>query len=211
MFNSPDLENSKPTPLFSRPPTRALPVELWLPIFRDNKLAYGNYKSLQRSHSFDNRLFRSPPPAQPVEPGYKVAFHPVFDIADLICFSPKNVYSFLAKQSHDSCNIDFVRDFPCTTEYATLPAGRIVTMKMGNGVKVARQEGVRVCDVVEAVAELWRICEDLAQVHSWGPQTDTSDICWMDTLFDQCFWEGLRSATVVKTDKVLLRKCGFGR
>ncbi|GAA6017671.1 hypothetical protein JCM10207_001245 [Rhodosporidiobolus poonsookiae] len=132
MSDSPDSDSLKPTPPPSRSPSEALPIELWLLIFQDKGLRYGSYKSLQRvrkdfkklieSHSLYDRLFRSPPPAQPVKFEDNVAFHPALGYANLVCLSPEDAYVFLAERREDGSKTDFVRDFPCITVYATSPA-----------------------------------------------------------------------------------------
>ncbi|GAA6014416.1 hypothetical protein JCM10207_005453 [Rhodosporidiobolus poonsookiae] len=182
MSDSSDFESSEPAPPPFRAPTKPLAPELWLLVFQQKVLKYGDCKRLERvckdfkklieSHSLDDRLFRSPPPALPVKRG---------------------------------------------TKYATSPASRGVTMDMGAGVVVVRAGGVRVCDVVEAVAKMWSsrppsyICQEITEEYrSWWPEITPSSITWRHTLGDHCFWEGMQSATVADEDIVFLKPHWFG-
>ncbi|GAA6014365.1 hypothetical protein JCM10207_005437 [Rhodosporidiobolus poonsookiae] len=224
MSSSPDSTSLKPTPPPSRSPSEALPIELWLLIFEDKGLAYGDYKRIERvckdfrkllqSHSLDDRLFRSPLPAQPVKRGTKVTFHPALDRANLVCSSTQDAHVFINApgEKHGFKPVSIL-DYPCAVEYATSPSSRKIKMNMGAGVEVANKEGVKVRDIVEATPKMWSSRppnyirqQVVAQLSIWDPELKAADLTWRDTLGDHCFWEGMRSASVASEDEVLLEE-----
>ncbi|GAA6017642.1 hypothetical protein JCM10207_001233 [Rhodosporidiobolus poonsookiae] len=229
MSDSSDSESPKPAPPPFRAPTRPLAPELWLLVFQQKELKHSDYKRLERvckdfkklieSHSLDDRLFRSPPPAQPVKRGTKVVFHPALSIANLVCTSTKDAYVFINSPSEeDGYKEASILDYPCADEYATNPSSRKIKMHMGAGVKASNKEGVKVRDVIEAVAKMWSshppdyVREQVVEANwDWNPDAKVADVTWLDTLSDHRFWEGMQSARVTSEDEVLLEHHWFAQ
>ncbi|GAA5893791.1 hypothetical protein JCM6882_003096 [Rhodosporidiobolus microsporus] len=207
-----------------------LPTELWLLVFeRDDVLTYRDLKRLSRvdkrfheiekSHSLDDALFRSPPPAKPVEKGDPVRFHPVLNEASLVCTGVEDAHVYIRGKKDDDDSSPFVSvgDFPCVNEFATSPACKVVAVAMG-GKPVARNaSGVTVLDVVKASAAMWKSKPDtdhLLSISDWllegDPELDMREVTWRDTLGDHCFWEGMDKARCVKTGVVVLTPQWFG-
>ncbi|GAA5825450.1 hypothetical protein JCM11251_006989 [Rhodosporidiobolus azoricus] len=207
-----------------------LSTEIWIEIFERDELTYQDLKRLTRvckrfheiekHHPLDHRLFRSPPPANPIEKDQSVRFHPVLNDTSLVCTSLEDANVYLRnKQDEDGSPFVPVATFPCVNEFATSPACKIVAIKMG-GKPVARNSGgVTVKDVVEASAAMWTSKPDemtLFSMADWlfeecgADEVDIDEVTWRDTLGDHCFWEGMEGARCTKKGVVWLIPQWFG-
>ncbi|GAA5893820.1 hypothetical protein JCM6882_003103 [Rhodosporidiobolus microsporus] len=213
------MPDSPATPPADASPVLALSTDLWLLIFEDEGLQYDDYKRLKRvcksfyelekSHSLDDRLFRSPPPIQPVEKGDTIRFHPAFDELDLVCSTVEDAF---ADRYYGKEETPDVFALPVMKEFATSPACRRVYVPMGGEALAENPSGVTVEDVLHACAEMWRSQPD-GETCAWIARLeriDPSKVTCRDMLVDHCFYEGMLPASVLREDFVSLNVRPFG-
>jgi hypothetical protein len=132
-----------------------------------------------------------------------------------------------------------VEDLSCFNEYATSPPSREIIWQMGGKPHVENPLGVTVKDAVVAAVKMWSSAPDVGVresfVEMFDPKlfegdSDEEDfeklmreefaeavglapgqkLTWRHTLGDHCFWEGMESARVLRSDVVALEPRWFG-
>jgi len=156
--------------------------------------------------------------------GVDVKYHPIFDaICSLTEFNLKDVevhyLSLIADASNVSGNrvdrdresgeansgdprkyadvVVKVQSLKCVNEIATSPPCRRLCWAFCGVPEATNDTGVTVKDAIEALVAMWG-----SSVDGYSKDSGEEDVCWLDTLEDHRFWEGISSSDCDVDDEV---------
>lgn len=174
---------------------------------------------MKQDTSLDSRLFRRSPASggEQLQKGQTVAYHPVLDRINLAVTKMERARIFVGRpDTQKGFEAIPAASFPVVNSYATSPATRVLEIQMADGIHIDNVSGVTVLNVVQACVNKWSsppplwLAEDTAETMMGWYEMSVGDVCWLDTLFDHRFYEGMREAVVVHEGVVELTPLSFG-
>ncbi|GAA5847944.1 hypothetical protein JCM9279_003505 [Rhodotorula babjevae] len=192
--------------------TRTLPVELWLLVLdhldyaalhkasRSSKL----FKSLIQDKRFDQILFRSCPPKQPVKLDTPVSIHPLLQATDCI-FTGRRAIAFWDGTEHTAF------EYPAVDEYATFPAFTTIELIVQSAVVVSDKAGVTVRRVLESLGDYWGakppawFLDQQSELLDWIPRDEVTN---QVLLYEHNGWTGWNAPAVRFGGRAVMLQAG---
>ncbi|GAA6037329.1 hypothetical protein JCM8097_008514 [Rhodosporidiobolus ruineniae] len=191
-------------------------------------------------HVRSNPLFRTPPPAVPIDRRHGVQPHPVFRWVKssfrLVVTDIKHADIWVHRRHRPEWESRRLRaaSLPVMKDFATFPATREVVLHfspaityVNTSITVKNPSGVTILDVLKASTKLWSsapppsvalatrqsINDGMLRNIKYYPDYDElskKPVTWYDALLDHVFFEGWCEVKVVRKDRVRFSARYFG-
>lgn len=164
---------------------------------RGSRAKADRFYSVDQDSSLDARLFRAPPTSV-LKKGASVQIHPLLEETLMTCVDSKEAVVMSDAEFN-------AYDLLCIKDFATSPATKTLVITMGKGLKLKKETGLTVKDVLRAVGKMWG--EPAPGYSQYG--FSSRGFTWRDTLGDHNGWTGWERAKVKKDGEVTIKPCPF--